>query len=96
MSNYMPGSSPEPGFHEPSARNCGTLFSPNLTFGVLFILAGTALLFERLGYLNAPEFFYYWPLALVIFGVGLLARRDSRAGIGCGRAGCEAGVDCRQ
>ncbi len=85
MSDFrMPNSSPEPGFHKPRARNCGSLFSANLTFGVLFILAGTALLLDRLGYLNAREIFYYWPLALVIFGIGLLVRRGRQAVVsGC-------------
>lgn len=80
MSDFRaPKASSNQGFHKPVKRACGSLFSANLTFGILFILAGTALLLDRLGYLNARDFFYYWPLALVIFGIGLLVQRGRQA-----------------
>lgn len=76
-----PGAPRDPGFHKPRSRQCNPLFSANLVFGVLFIVAGAALMLDRLGYMNAREFFYYWPVVLVIFGVGLLARRGRQAAI---------------
>ncbi|MCU0226028.1 MAG: cell wall-active antibiotics response protein [Bryobacterales bacterium] len=80
MSDFRtPNPSLDKGFHKPTRRPCGSLFSANLTFGLLFIIAGSALLLDRLGYLDAGQIFYYWPLALVIFGVGLLVQRRRQA-----------------
>lgn len=67
------------GFHKARTRECNPLFSANLVFGSLFILAGATLLLDRLGYVDAGQIFYYWPLALVIFGIGLLVRRGRQA-----------------
>src|SRR5262249_52115209 len=44
-----------------------------LTIGVLFILLGSVLMADRLGLVEIQSLFNYWPLVLVIFGLGLAA-----------------------
>lgn len=40
------------------------------TFGVFLILAGAALMLERIGIADLGAYWRYWPLTLIVIGVG--------------------------
>lgn len=73
-----PGRPPESGFHQPRQNRAG-LCSANLFFGALFILVGTVLLLDRLGFVDSRVIFQYWPAILLASGLGMLFRRDRQA-----------------
>ncbi|MCW5962795.1 MAG: hypothetical protein KIT83_02055 [Bryobacterales bacterium] len=77
-----PGIPPGTGFHKPRTKSCGNLFSANLLFGSLFILIGSILLLDRMGYVDSRMIFQYWPAALVAAGISMLLRRDRQAVVG--------------
>jgi predicted membrane protein len=54
--------------HDPPPPSRGWA-TPQFTFGVLVMLAGVALLFDRFGLIDAGFVFRLWPLLLVAFGV---------------------------
>lgn len=40
-----------------------------IVWGLMLILIGSLVLFDRLGYLDAGDYWRYWPLLLVVVGI---------------------------
>ncbi|MGH8853963.1 MAG: LiaF transmembrane domain-containing protein [Telluria sp.] len=40
-----------------------------VVWGLLLIIVGTVVLFDRLDYIDAGAFWHYWPLLLVVVGI---------------------------
>jgi hypothetical protein len=47
---------------------------PHLAIGLCFVLLGVALLLDRLGLFDVARALHFWPLALVLIGLGLIVQ----------------------
>jgi hypothetical protein len=49
-------------------------FTPHVVFGLLLVAAGITLILDRLGVADAGQVFRFWPIALVLYGLSLVAQ----------------------
>src|SRR5690349_11434849 len=57
-----------------SSETRRNLVTPNLVFGLCLVVVGGTLTLDKLGMVEAARVFRFWPLALVLFGISLVAQ----------------------
>jgi hypothetical protein len=67
------------------STNSSYAWRKQLMWGLLLIGFGTAFFLDRIGYLEFRDFWHYWPLVLVVFGVnkmiGFPTAKDFTSGL---------------
>jgi predicted membrane protein len=58
--------------------------APRLALGLVVIAVGVLFTLDRLGYLNAGEFWEYWPVLLIALGIGRVLQPGGSQGRGFG------------
>jgi predicted membrane protein len=63
---------PNPSMQVPPPRRGGFQFSARAVFGLVVVSMGVLFLLDNLGILNAYDWWRYWPIALILIGLGKL------------------------